>query len=262
MKVNLTSEAYWNSNYHKRQRLYPVSLCGFRNYCFRLIYERQLSLINHAETVLELGGGGSSWLACIAKLFPFKNFTCLDFSPEGNQILSDYCQAESLTNIAVIDGDFFDTSLQIGLYDHVYSFGVAEHFTDLELILNAHVRFLAPGGTMFVAIPNMRGILGTLTRFFDISVFDMHVPYGINELTRGHLELGLEILDSGYLCSSNFAVLSSCIGSQSGPKLFFYRVLNAISLCCWWLEDRLMPLPATPFLSPYLYVISRRRVPD
>lgn len=74
-----------------------------------------------------------------------------------------------------IRSDIFDLQLE-NEYDIVCSFGVIEHFPDKQAILEAHKRFVKPGGYALVIIP-----LDTpLTRAF----------YEINfELNQGYREL-------------------------------------------------------------------------
>jgi hypothetical protein len=85
------------------------------------------------------------------------------------------------------------------------------------------------------------------------------MPYDLQELISGHGMADLDVVDAGYLCSNNFAVLSSCIENQWSLKSLVYKLLVTVSLSCWWLEERLGAFPETSFFSPYLYVVSRPR---
>jgi len=40
----------------------------------------------------------------------------------------------------------------------VFSRGFIEHFRDVDGVVSAHLNVLAPGGLLFVSIPNLRGI--------------------------------------------------------------------------------------------------------
>jgi 2-polyprenyl-3-methyl-5-hydroxy-6-metoxy-1,4-benzoquinol methylase len=258
----LTTENYWDSTYGSRRNLRPISLNGYKNYCARIILSKKRPLVDKANSILEIGGGGSSWLAYLAREYPDKRFSSLDFSEKGNELLRSHIAYHGLHNIEVHEGDFFLTDMGGQEFDFIYSHGVVEHFRNLPGVLSAHSRFLSGCGKMLTIIPNMAGILGLLTRKMNKEVYDIHVPHNLQSLERGHLEAGLQITESGYLCSSNFGVLSSCITKPSGLKHGFYKQLTRASKLVWLFEDKVFDLPTSRVFSPYLYVISEKGRPD
>jgi hypothetical protein len=159
--------------------------------------------------------------------------------------------------VTVRQQDLFDpTPDLVQAYDVVYSLGVVEHFADLPAVVRAKARYLAPGGVMFSMVPNMAGMIGRLTRRYNRKVYDLHVVHDLESLTRGHRDAGLEIRQTGYLCSTNFGVLSSCFVEQQGPGWTTYRWLSRLSKLLWMLESRVGDLPRSRTFSPYLYVVS------
>src|SRR5439155_16374620 len=67
-------------------------------------------------------------------------------------------------------------------FDVAISFGVVEHFENTTETLKALRRFLVRGGMMLTVIPNFVGLLGTLQRLVNQSVYDIHVPLDKDDL--------------------------------------------------------------------------------
>lgn len=254
---DLTTKDYWERSYKSRAPINPVSFDSYKDRCARCILAKKAPLIEHSESVLEIGGGGSAWISYLARAYDSKQFSTLDFSREGNDMLREYAAMYGLLNVDVLEGDFFSNDIDKE-FDMVYSHGVVEHFTDLPRVLTAHSRFLSEDGVMLTIIPNMASVLGLLTRALNKDVFDVHVPHGLISFRKGHSDAGLELVDSGYLCSNNFGVLSSCVTPKEKVKFNLYKLLTRISKASWFFEDKVFPFPTTKWFSPYIYAISRK----
>ena len=258
MVNKLTERNYWDSVYANRDKIPSIILEGYKNHCVREIYRVKERHLSTAQTVLEIGGGGSSWILYLAEKFPDKQFAVLDYSEKGCELLSNNLKARGIANCDVWVEDFFHTSKGVEKFDFVYSHGVVEHFEDLSSVLRAHGRFLKKNGIMLTIIPNMAGILGLFTKWLNRSVYDIHVRHDLASFKQGHCEAGLEIIESGYLCSHNFSVLSSCVSPGDGWKWELYKALSRLSKAIWFFEDKLFSLPATKLISPYIYVVSKK----
>lgn len=254
----LTDTSYWDANYIARSALQPVDVTGYKNLSAALTFEVIKSVGIEGKRVLEIGGGGSAWLAYFASHYPGSEFTALDYSDEGCALLRDYANQHALQNLHTVCADMFDPEHALGKFDLVYSHGVVEHFTDLSATLTPMKNFLTDNGRLVTFIPNMSGILGMLTRSFNRAVYDIHVPHNRESFVKGHRNAGLEILEAGYLASTNFGVLSSCFEQQSGMKWRLYKQLTRISKILWAFESRAFRLPASRMFSPYIYAISKR----
>jgi hypothetical protein len=122
--------------------------------------------------------------------------------------------------------------------------------------------FLAPRGQMLTIIPNMAGLLGTLARRYNRAVYDAHVPHDRRSFIDGHVEAGLVVEASGYVCSTNFGMLSSCFGSESDRGWQTSLWLSRFSKAAWFFESRVTELPHTAWLSPYIYAVSHSVSPS
>jgi len=164
MKVDLTDKKYWDATYSERSNVSPVSLEGFRNHYVKQIYSKKAGLLTRTDSILEIGGGGSAWILYFAKRFPDKRFAVLDYSDEGCRSIREAVESRGILNVDVMQEDFFKPSAKTNQFGFVYSHGVVEHLRDLPAVLLAHSRFMSDDGRMLTVIPNMAGILGTLTK--------------------------------------------------------------------------------------------------
>jgi hypothetical protein len=137
------------------------------------------------------------------------------------------------------------------------SFGVVEHFADLPVAMQAGAAFCKQGGILYTLIPNMAGLNGWLTKFWNRPVYDIHIPHDRETFLAGHKIPGLEVLSCEYLGSTNFGVLSSCFPEQRGFNYWVYKQFTRLSKAIWLLESKLGHLPATQCFSPYIVSISR-----
>ncbi len=258
--IPISKKSYWEQQY-RGSRSSDLPLEGFTNRPNQLILEKIVPLLPETKSVLEIGAGGSLWLPYLASHFPDKKFVGLDYSESGCQKLTESVRDKCL-KVDVVNADMFEPpDYLLGKMDLVVSFGVVEHFQYLPATMAAIRRFLSSEGMIFTIIPNMAGMLGDLTKRFDPSVYNIHIPHNLKSFVTGHTEAGLEVCAAGYLCSSNFGVLSSAV-PESGPRFAIYKWLSRLSKLGWYFEDRFLPLPATSYFSPFIYCISRRGTGD
>nr|MBV6629023.1 methyltransferase [Oceanococcus sp. HetDA_MAG_MS8] len=256
MNNRLTEKSYWDSVYLGRDGIVPVNLCGVANKCYEEIYSIKKKIGIENKNVLEIGGGGSAWLAYLSRTHPDSTFTCLDYSEQGVAEIQSYANENELRNLFALNGDLFEAVDRCGKYDLVYSHGVAEHFSDLAQVLRAKAAYLDKAGRLLTVIPNMSGILGVLTKKMNREVYDLHVAHDLLSFQQGHKEAGLKIIESGYLCSTNFGVLSSCVDVKYGIKWFLYVGLATVSRILWAFERSVTKIPASRLFSPYIYVVA------
>ena len=256
----ISDREYWENKYLD-DRSDDLPLAGFVNRTNQLILEKIVPLLSETNRVLEVGAGGSLWLPYLASQYPDKNFTGLDYSQSGCERLRESVGKRGL-KIAVVNADMFnppDNLLgEIGL---VLSFGVVEHFLNLAAAMTALRRFISSEGVIFTIVPNMSGILGDLTKRLDPAVYGIHVPHDLKSFVAGHKEAGLDVCEAGYLCSSDFGVLSSAV-PPSGAKFEIYKWLSRLSKLGWLFEEKFFPLPATPYFSPVIYCIAKLGTED
>lgn len=253
----LTNKDYWESTY-ATDRGSGIDLDDWRNYSDTEIFRRLAPVVATSDNVIEVGAGDSMWLSFLARHYPGKPFTGLDYSEAGCDKLAARLEREQVSAQIVCADAFSPPPHLLEAADLALSFGVVEHFDDLGGALSAFARLVRPRGTLFTLIPNMSGLLGTLTKRWNQRVYELHVPHDLASFRAGHRRANLEIMEAGYLGSSNFGVLSSCLDGPHSRGYTMYKWLSRLSKTAWLLESRGIPLPTTQFFSPYIYCISRR----
>lgn len=257
MDGHLTDKGYWDGTYTGRKRQPPLSIEGSKNYSNRVLFSELLKTGLEGKRIVEIGAGDSAWLPYLAKRFPTSQFVGIDYSEGGCKLLSERAQTMGV-NIEVVYEDLFSEYSPLhGSFDTAISIGVVEHFDDLGHVLSVMKRYLKRGGVLFTVIPNMAGILGSLTRVWNSMVYSKHNPHDWDSFLLGHHKAGLEITCGGYLCSNNFAVLSSCFPDRKGLSWQMSRGLVAVTLAIWSIESVIGSLPSSRTFSPYIYAISR-----
>lgn len=76
-------------------------------------------------------------------------------------------------DVEYIESDFFAFKSE-KQYDLVFSIGFIEHFDDTADVIRRHVDLVKPGGTLFIALPNFRGLNGWVQKGFDRRNYDAH----------------------------------------------------------------------------------------
>lgn len=129
-------------------------------------------LVGVKGEVLEVGCAPGKWLAFMAAEFGLKP-SGIEYSPAGMKATAKNFQILGLPLGDIHTGDFFkiEPSRQ---YDVVMSFGFIEHFTDADSVVERHLQWLKPGGTLILGVPNFRGIYYFLQKILDQGILDKH----------------------------------------------------------------------------------------
>ncbi|MGB6451679.1 MAG: class I SAM-dependent methyltransferase [Steroidobacteraceae bacterium] len=255
---NLTERKYWDDGYLRTDRGAALpDLDDFRHTPDKRIVEALEALDLKGKVILELGAGDSDILLILSRRWgSVSRFVGLDYSDTGCTSLSRRANAVGV-DVSVVQADMFCAPKDLThKFDIVYSVGLVEHFAQLESVLACKRRFLKPGGVILTVIPNMSGLIGKLAKRFNKAVYDIHNPHNMRSFLDGHARAGLEVVRSGYLCSTNFGVLSACFEASGAPGWKFYVFLSRLSKASWLFESKITELPKTAFLSPYLYAVS------
>ncbi|MES2417332.1 MAG: class I SAM-dependent methyltransferase [Bacteroidota bacterium] len=140
------------------------------------LFHRQLAAIvkqDKIRTAIELGGFPGYYAVFLKKYLKLE-VTLLDYfvhPPITNQLL----QINQLKagDIHIIETDLFKFEPE-QQYDLVLSCGLIEHFNDTADIINRHIGFVKPGGTLFITLPNFKAINGWFQKKFDKENYDKH----------------------------------------------------------------------------------------
>lgn len=165
----LTDRDFWVKYWESKTDL---SVAIPQNYLFH----QQLADIvkrNNVKTAIELGGF-PGYYAVFLKKYLKLDVTLLDYfvhEPITHQLLETNRLAKD--DIDIIETDLFNYQPE-KQYDLVLSCGLIEHFNDTEDIINRHIQFLKPDGTLFITLPNFKALNGWFQKTFDKANYDKH----------------------------------------------------------------------------------------
>ena len=161
----LTDKEYWESYWNNFEPSIVTSQILFDEFLLKLP-DKELDSI-------EIGGFPGTYSIYLKK---FKNYkvSLIDYYIDKN-ILSKMLKINSLNenDINIITGDIFNYSPE-KKYEFVFSSGFIEHFDNTEHIIQKHLELLSPKGLFFISLPNLRGILGLITKYLDPNAYYTH----------------------------------------------------------------------------------------
>lgn len=244
MESNLTDRAFWKSFWESRIGLiFKIK----PNYVFgdilgKIITEKK------AKTAIELGGF-PGYYAIYLKKYKGLTTTLLDYfiHPQlVNQLLAVNDLQEG--DIKIIEADLFAYK-PVEKYDMVLSFGLIEHFTDTKFIIGEHLKFLKPGGTLFITLPNFKSVNGWVQRNFDKDNYDKH---NINSMDLHLLKSSCEALGLKEVQAYYHGKFSVWLENKSEQTAIAKLLMKTI-----WLTGKvftkIVPVESKA-LSPYIVV--------
>ena len=149
-----TDKKYWTDYYsdadYTKEKI--ISICSQYDKYWNILIN---SCQSNPTTVLEVGaypGRYISYFASKYNMYP----TALDFNPDIETIKKSFLMM-GIDNYEIISKDFIEWNSS-KKYDLIISVGFIEHFEDYHAILDKHAMLLNEGGSLFIAIPNKRGL--------------------------------------------------------------------------------------------------------
>jgi len=192
--MDKAGKKYWNSVWSDRGLIQKINTNYYTYQLLHQVFNKYLHK-DSTKTICEIGCAMSPYL-----LYFHDHF---DFQING----FDYdCDALKKTEVIYKHMDyqcklychnFFEEPRK--RYDILFSWGVFEHFENLEDSIAHTVKYLVKDGFIVTLIPNMNGIVGFLQKFFNKRVYDIHIPYTKNDLLKAHEEAGYRTLFCDYI---------------------------------------------------------------
>lgn len=249
MDQKLTDRQFWADFWESKKGL--IFDIG-KDYVFgkRL---RELAKENNYQSAIELGGFPGYYSVYMKKHAGLAQVALFDYfvhQPIIDQLLSRNGVEKSA--IRVIENDLFNYTPD-EQYDMVMSFGLIEHFENTKDIISRHLNFLKPGGTLFITLPNFRGINGWVQRNFDPENYSKHhiESMRLNLLSEVAAELGLKDIRTRY--HGGFSIWLENKDRQPGFVKAFVKAL-------WFMGkswSKVFPLESRA-MSPYIVLEGRK----
>jgi SAM-dependent methyltransferase len=166
----LTDTAHWSAYWASRRPEPIPEQWYYADLLRRVVAGRKYS------SFVELGGFPGSFAVYARRYLGFDNVALLDAFIDRSH-LRGMLRVNGLDEgaIDVHEGDMFDVELP-HRYDVVLSGGLVEHFSDPGDALACHHRWVKPGGTIVVTVPNFLGLNGLVQRRFDAANLATHNP--------------------------------------------------------------------------------------
>lgn len=244
MSNELTDRKFW-ANYWESKKNLAFNVPA--NYTFHQLLQKLIGS-QPIKSAIELGGFPGYYAIFLKKYFGLDT-TLFDFyvhQPILKEVLS--ANALTTTDVQVIEGDLFKYEPQ-QQYDLVLSCGLIEHFNDTKDVIDRHLQFLKPGGTLFITLPNFTGVNGWVQRSYDMDNYNKHNINSMNPtlLAQYCRELGLQIVEAYYY--GHFSIWLENRDQQSAVTKAFLKLL--------WLTGKvatkIVPVESKA-LSPYIVV--------
>ncbi|MBK0382253.1 class I SAM-dependent methyltransferase [Pedobacter sp. SD-b] len=248
MSNNLTDRTFWKNFWESKKGLiFKVK----PDYTFsailgKLIKERNL------KTAIELGGFPGYYSTFLKRYFDLK-VTLFDYFIH-QKIIDELLVFNDLKteDIEIIEADLF-TYQPKEKYDLVSSFGLIEHFENTKDIIEKHLMFLNNNGTLFITLPNFKGVNGWVQKKFDKYNYDKHNIncMDLNLLKSVAEELGLKEVKTYY--TGGF---STWLENKASKPAMDKAIVKTI-----WLAGKIVSKTIkkeSKLLSPYIVLEARR----
>ena len=242
MNSQLTDNDFWKHFWESKKNLiFKVK----PDYTFSAIMGSLIKKRN-IKSVIELGGFPGYYSVFLKKYFDL-DATLFDYyiHPKIIKKLLDHNDM-SLSEIHIIEADLFTYQPQ-QKYDMVCSFGLIEHFSDTKEIIAKHLSFLSDSGTLFITLPNFRGINGWVQKTFDQYNYDKHFIQcmDLQYLSATAKELGLKNVEVFY-----YGGFSVWLENKEEQTIRTKAVLKTI----WFVGKVVSKIFRTEnrFMSPYI----------
>lgn len=263
---DLAGSRYWEGTWtaRNRQRVVDPWASGVRNHLRRSFHGFFSAVLGRGSgrQLVEVGCADSIWLPYFRRELGF-SVAGIDYSATGCE------RARATLRDAGIEGPVYEANMfdpppeAIERFDVVFSYGLVEHFGDTSAAVRALARLLRPNGLVITLIPNMAFVNGALQRWLNRTIYDLHVPLRLTDLSDAHRAAGLAVLAEQHLMSFNFGMLIAGSETDWPAARVAKRVVQTALIACqvppWWLESKGIRLvPPNRWTSPYLAVVAQR----
>ena len=248
MGNQLTDRQFWTNYWESKPDL---AIQIDKKYLFHQQLEKIVKT-NNVQTAIELGGFPGYYSIFLHKYFEVRT-TLFDYFIHPD-ILKKVLNKNGLkeNDIKVIENDVFQYQPE-QKYDLVLSCGLIEHFKDTKDIVERHLEFLKPEGTLFITLPNFRSVNGWVQKTFDRDNYQKHyIECMDTEYLASILEeLGLKSIKSSYF--GRYSVWLENRDQKSGMTKAFIKAIWFIGK----VVTTLLPFESK-FLSPYIILEARK----
>jgi SAM-dependent methyltransferase len=233
----LTDQKFWEK-YWSKQTFNKFSSVFFDDLIPKL-------KLNKDSTVLEIGGFPGQFGAYLKKKYDC-DISILDFyiDPKIIHRIEDLNGLERGA-IKYFKGDISTT--KVPEFDIVCSFGFIEHFQNTKEVIESHLKCLKKGGSIFITIPNFKGLNGKMQKSFDKKNYDKH---NISCMDVSYLTSILTLLHVKDIEVKYYGKPTVWLEKDAQINSVFRYIINKFIVPAL----SLLPVKESRFFSPYIYL--------
>ncbi|BCD67747.1 bifunctional 2-polyprenyl-6-hydroxyphenol methylase/3-demethylubiquinol 3-O-methyltransferase UbiG [Nitratiruptor sp. YY09-18] len=202
--MDKAGEQYWEKIWDQKSDIHKIDTNYYTYSLLHQLFKYYLEY-NSQKSICEIGCAMSPYLLCFHDKFGYK---INGFDYEKSSII----KTKQIYNEMGYEANIFYQDL-FGNYegekfDILTSFGVFEHFENLENSIAHTKKYIKDNGIIITVIPNMNGIVGFLQKRFNKRVYDIHIPYTKDDLLKAHEKNGYSTLFCDYFGLYQFGVVN------------------------------------------------------
>jgi SAM-dependent methyltransferase len=168
MNKELTSENYWSKYWKSKPQIDESKI--EKDFLFHDVLEKYVPR-KQDMSFLEIGGYPGMWAVYFAKFWSAKSSLIDRYA--DRDVIQALSNKNGVESIDVIEGDVFKLR-PASKFDVVMSAGFIEHFSDVSSVVDKHIEYLKPDGTLVLTVPNFLGLNGRLQKILDQETYDTH----------------------------------------------------------------------------------------
>ena len=232
MNQDKAGRTYWKQVWSEKININEVDINYYTNNLMHKLYSKYLKK-NKNKTICEIGCALSPYLLYFNKYF---NYQICGFDYEKESVeKTEFIYQKMGYKANIYYHDFFNESIE--KYDILTSFGVFEHFKDLDKSIIHTKKYLKENGIILTVIPNMNGIVGFLQKTLNKKVYDIHIPYTKEDMFLSHERAGYKTLFCDYYGIYQGGVINinnikfenffrKCLAIPGKPLYYLYKFTN------------------------------------
>lgn len=234
-------QRYWTSLHRSSLPEYRPEKILFRDIFAKFVRPR--------ISTFEVGCYPGRYMIYLAKTYGCR-VSGIDYTDDFDRMVS-LLEAHNVKPVELLNGDFMRQTLRSS-YEFVYSLGFVEHFKRFDEVIRRHASLVRPGGLLFLAAPNFRGLQYVLRLLLDREDLGRHYlpSMHLGSWRRVLVSSGMKILWDGYYGTFGFWV-SRAPDWPLGRRLA--KLLRSIGPRI----NARLSIP-NPLTSPYLVSVSQK----
>lgn len=251
--MELTSEQFWNDYWSKYHLPSVIDRKFSADRCLAKRLKAELQGVK--GEVLEVGCAPGKWLEFMSRELGLTP-SGIEYSAKGVEMTKKNFELLKIQYGTLWNGDFFELAVE-RQFDVVISLGFIEHFDEVDRVIERHLQWLKPGGSLVLGVPNFRGIHQWLQARLDPSVLDKH---NLSIMEKGYFrsvaeKFNLQVQYLDYLGSFEPALPFGPKKPRTLPRLAIKAMLRVgHKVRRWSLLDGIN----SPWLSSYLLGVFRK----